>query len=116
MGQSTMGLVVGEQFTVGELLKGVLVQSGNDAATLIAEHVGGTVAHFVEMMNAKAKQLGMSRTKWVNPNGLPAENHVTSARDLAILARALIREFPEYDSYWHISDLRGCPLLRRFRG
>jgi len=58
------------------------------------------------MMNANARRLGMSQSNFVNPNGLPAENHVTSARDLGILARALIREFPESDSYWHISAIR----------
>ncbi len=54
------------------------------------------------MMNANARKLGMTQSNFVNPNGLPAENHVTSARDLGILARALIREFPVADSYWHI--------------
>jgi D-alanyl-D-alanine carboxypeptidase len=58
------------------------------------------------MMNANTQSLGMSQSHFVNPNGLPAENHVSSARDLGILARALIREFPQYDTYWHISSIR----------
>jgi D-alanyl-D-alanine carboxypeptidase len=66
-------------------------------------------------MNANARRLGMSQSNFVNPNGLPAENHVTSARDLAILARALIREFPEYDSFWHISSIRyGNRVMRNY--
>lgn len=91
VGQSSMGLIVGEKFTVGELLKGVLVQSGNDAATLIAEHVGGTVEHFVEMMNAKAAALDLTNTHYVNPHGLDARGHYTSAADLVSLARYAMR-------------------------
>lgn len=87
VGESAMGLRVGERLTMGELLKGVLVQSGNDAATMIAEKVGGTVAHFVDMMNAKAKQLDLVNTHYVNPHGLDAPGHYTSAEDLTALAR-----------------------------
>lgn len=87
VGESAMGLRVGERLTMGELLKGVLVQSGNDAATMIAEKVGGTVANFVDMMNAKAKQLDLVNTHYVNPHGLDAPGHYTSAEDLTALAR-----------------------------
>ena len=67
------------------------------------------------MMNADARRLGMTQSNFVNPNGLPAENHVTSARDLAILARALITEFPQYDSYWHIHAIRyGSRVIRNY--
>jgi D-alanyl-D-alanine carboxypeptidase len=72
----------------------------------IAEGVGGSIAGFADMMNANARRLGMSQSNFVNPNGLPAENHVTSARDLGILARALIQEFPEDDAYWHIHSIQ----------
>jgi D-alanyl-D-alanine carboxypeptidase len=101
-----MGFKVGTTVTVDNALKMLLVKSANDIAVAIAEGVGGSIAGFADMMNANARRLGMSQSNFVNPNGLPAENHVTSARDLAILARALIREFPEYDSYWHISSIR----------
>jgi len=87
VGESAMGLRVGERLTMGELLKGVLVQSGNDAATMIAEKVGGTVPNFVGMMNAKAKQLDLVNTHYVNPHGLDAKGHYTSAEDLTALAR-----------------------------
>jgi len=83
-----------------------MVKSANDMAVTIAEGVGGSIEGFADMMNANARRLGMSQSNFVNPNGLPAENHVTSARDLGILARALIREYPEDDSYWHISAMR----------
>jgi serine-type D-Ala-D-Ala carboxypeptidase (penicillin-binding protein 5/6) len=95
VGQSTMGLKVGERMTIGELLKGVLVQSGNDAATLIAEKVGGTVPAFVAMMNAKAKQLDLINTHYANPHGLDAPGHYTSAEDLTALARYAMR-YPQF--------------------
>jgi D-alanyl-D-alanine carboxypeptidase len=93
----------------------LMVKSANDMAVAIAEGVGGSIGGFADLMNANARRLGMSQSNFVNPNGLPAENHVTSARDLAILARALIREFPEYDSYWHISSIRyGNRVMRNY--
>src|SRR6185312_9826164 len=101
-----MGFAAGTNVTVDNALKMLMVKSANDMAVAIAEGVGGSIGGFADLMNANARRLGMSQSNFVNPNGLPAENHVTSARDLAILARALIREFPEYDSYWHISSIR----------
>ena len=101
-----MGFKVGTRVTVDNALKMLLVHSANDIAVTIAEGVGGSLAGFADMMNANARRLGMTQSNWVNPNGLPAENHVTSARDLGILARALITQFPEYDSYWHIHSIR----------
>jgi D-alanyl-D-alanine carboxypeptidase (penicillin-binding protein 5/6) len=91
VGQSSMGLVTGERIPLGELLKGVLVQSGNDAATLAAENVGGSVDSFVAMMNAKAAQLDLVNTHYVNPHGLDANGHYTSAADLTALARYAMR-------------------------
>jgi D-alanyl-D-alanine carboxypeptidase len=73
---------------------------------VLAEGVSGSIEKFAEEMNAEAHHLGMTQTNYVNPNGLPADEQVTSARDMAILARALIREFPEYDYYWHIASIR----------
>jgi D-alanyl-D-alanine carboxypeptidase len=101
-----MGFTAGTRLTVDNALKMLLVKSANDVAVAIAEGVGGSISGFADMMNANARRLGMSQSHFVNPNGLPAEDHVTSARDLAILARALIQEFPEYDSYWHIHAIQ----------
>jgi D-alanyl-D-alanine carboxypeptidase len=101
-----MGFKVGTRVTVDNALKMLMVKSANDIAVTIAEGVGGSIEGFADMMNANARRLGMTQSNFVNPNGLPAENHVTSARDLGILARALIREFPEDDSYWHIHSIR----------
>ena len=92
VGESAMGLVPGEKLTIGELLKGVLVQSGNDAATLIAEAVGGSVDGFVDLMNSKARQLDLINTAYVNPHGLDAKGHYTSAEDLTALARYAMRD------------------------
>ncbi len=110
-----MGFNVGTTLTVDNALKMLMVKSANDMAVAIAEGVGGSISGFADLMNANARRLGMSQSNFVNPNGLPAENHVTSARDLAILARALILEFPEYDSYWHISSIRyGNRVMRNY--
>jgi D-alanyl-D-alanine carboxypeptidase len=110
-----MGFNVGTTVTIDNALKMLMVKSANDMAVAIAEGVGGSIGGFADLMNANARRLGMTQSNFVNPNGLPAENHVTSARDLAILARALIREFPEYDSYWHISSIRyGNRVMRNY--
>src|SRR5215471_3836979 len=103
---SKMGFKVGTRVTVDNALKMLLVHSANDMAVVLAEGVSGSIAKFSAEMNANAQRLGMTQTHYVNPNGLPADEQVTSARDLAILARALIHEFPEYDSYWHIGAIR----------
>jgi D-alanyl-D-alanine carboxypeptidase len=100
-----MGFRVGTRLTIDNALKMMLVKSANDVAVAIAEGVGGSISGFADMMNANARRLGMSESHFVNPNGLPAENHVTSARDLAILARAIINEFPQYNYYFHIHSI-----------
>ena len=94
------------QVPVDDLLKGVIVQSGNDATIALAEGVGGTVEHFVEMMNEQAKALGMKNTTFKNPDGLPAPGHVTTARDLSILASHLLRDFPQESKYYSIKKYR----------
>jgi D-alanyl-D-alanine carboxypeptidase len=101
-----MGFKTGTRVTVDNALKMMLVHSANDMAVVLAEGVSGSVDKFTGEMNAEAQRLGMTQTKYVNPNGLPDEQQVTSARDLAILARALIRDFPEYGDYWHIASIR----------
>src|SRR5262245_49065242 len=94
-----MGFKAGTRVTADNALKMMLVHSANDMAVVLAEGVSGSIDKFTVEMNAEAQRLGMTQTSYVNPNGLPDEHQVTSARDLAILARALIRDFPEYDEY-----------------
>ena len=81
---------------VEDLVRGMLIQSGNDASVALAEYVGGSVDEFVVQMNAAAKRLGMNNSQWRNPHGLPARDHYTTAHDLAILGRAIIAQFPDY--------------------
>ena len=110
-----MGFKLGTQVTVDNALKMLMVKSANDIAVTIAEGVGGSIDGFADMMNANARRLGMTQSNFVNPNGLPAENHVTSARDLGILARALIQEFPEDDKYLHVHAIRyGNRVMRNY--
>ncbi|MDR3452182.1 MAG: D-alanyl-D-alanine carboxypeptidase [Rhodoferax sp.] len=87
------------QVPVDDLIKGMIVQSGNDATVALAEGVGGTFEHFVQMMNDQAKALGMNSTTYKNPEGLTEPGHLTTARDLAILATRLQHDFPEYSHY-----------------
>ena len=94
------------QVSVEDLLKGMIVQSGNDATVALAEGVGGTVEHFVEMMNAQAQALGMKSTSYRNPEGLTAPGHRTTASDLGLLATRLMRDFPEYIGLYAIKHYR----------
>jgi D-alanyl-D-alanine carboxypeptidase len=103
---SKMGFKVGTQLTVDNTLKMMLVHSANDMAVVLAEGVSGSIPQFAEEMNATAQRLGMTQTHYVNPNGLPDDEQVTSARDLALLARALLHDFPDFDSYWRIGAIR----------
>lgn len=91
---------------VEDLIKGMIVQSGNDATMALAEGVGGNADRFVEMMNDQAKALGMHQTSYKNPEGLMASGHSTSVRDLSILATRLMRDFPEYVPYYAIKKYR----------
>ena len=95
-GGSRMFIDVNSHVRVEDLVRGMLIQSGNDASTALAEHVAGSVEAFVVLMNAKAAALGMKSSVFKNPTGLPARGHVSSAHDLAILARAIISTFPKY--------------------
>jgi D-alanyl-D-alanine carboxypeptidase len=110
-----MGFPVGTTITVDNALKMLLVKSANDMAVVLAEGVGGSIENFADIMNRHAQRLGMTQSHFVNPNGLPADEQVTSARDMAILARAAIKEFPEYDYYWHLPGIRfGKKVLRNY--
>ena len=92
---SKMFVEVGKQVSVEELLKGMIIQSGNDASVALAEHIAGSESAFAGYMNHQAKLLGMDNTNYVNATGWPDENHYSSARDIAILTRAIIRDFPQ---------------------
>ncbi|MRD48797.1 D-alanyl-D-alanine carboxypeptidase [Caenimonas koreensis DSM 17982] len=91
---------------VDDLIKGMIVQSGNDATIALAEGVGGTVERFVELMNQQAKALGMKNTTYKNPEGLTVAGHTTTARDLSILSTRIMQDFPEYLSYYSIKKYR----------
>jgi D-alanyl-D-alanine carboxypeptidase len=101
-----MGFRPGTAVTVDNALKMMLVRSANDMAVVLAEGVGGSIDGFSAMMNDAAQKLGMTQTHYVNPNGLPADEQITSARDLAILARAIIKDLPEYEYFVHIPSIR----------
>ncbi|HYW63165.1 MAG TPA: D-alanyl-D-alanine carboxypeptidase family protein [Bradyrhizobium sp.] len=103
---SKMGFRPGIQVTVDNALKMMMVKSANDMAVVLAEGVGGSIDGFSAQMNQAAQRLGMTQTSYVNPNGLPADGQITSARDLAILARAFIRDLPEYEYFVHIPSIR----------
>ncbi|MBK0057481.1 D-alanyl-D-alanine carboxypeptidase [Pseudomonas sp. S44] len=112
---TTMYLHAGMEVTLDDLIKGLLVQSGNDAAYVLAEVVGGTVDQFVIMMNAEAQRLGMLDTHFMNPAGLPEEGHLSSAVDLGALALTLVNGFPEYAHYFAIKEYHypGTPTANR---
>jgi len=97
---SRMFVEVGSRVSVHDLMLGMIVQSGNDASVALAEHIGGSEDVFAQMMNQYAASTGMRSSHFLNATGLPADGHITTARDLALLAQALIREFPEHYS-WH---------------
>lgn len=121
---SKIGLPIGAEMSVELGLKALIVKSANDVAVMLAEKVGGSVEGFVQRMNATARRLGMTRTHFVNPNGLPAPDQVTTARDLAKLARAVVRDFPQYAEWWampvvQVGNIKLAShngLLRTFEG
>ena len=100
MGGSKMFIEVGKEVPVEDLLKGVIVQSGNDASVALAEFVAGDESTFADLMNQYAAELGMSATHFVDASGLPHADHYTTPRDMATMAKALIRDFPEHYA-WH---------------
>jgi D-alanyl-D-alanine carboxypeptidase (penicillin-binding protein 5/6) len=97
---SKLGLRQGQTIPVGEAMTAVAVKSANDMAVALAEKIGGTENHFAEMMTAKAKALGMNNTQFVNASGLPDNRQLTTARDIAILSRAVVRDFPQYYGFF----------------
>ena len=103
---SKMGFKAGTEVTLDNAIKMLMVRSANDIAVVVAEGIAGSVESFVHEMNLTAGRLGMSGTRFVNPHGLPEENQVTTARDMAILSRALIRDFPEYEFYFRVPAIQ----------
>ena len=101
---SRMFIEVNSLVSIDELLKGTIIQSGNDASVALAEHVAGSEDAFVQLMNQHAATLGMTGTHFTNSTGWPDENHYTTPRDLAILSRALIRDFPDHYSWYRIKE------------
>jgi D-alanyl-D-alanine carboxypeptidase len=114
---SKIGIRPGQEITLDNALKILMVKSANDLAVVIAEAIGGSVEGFAGMMNAEARRLGMSESRFYNPHGFHADGHQTSARDLAILARALLTEFPEHRDLWGIGAVQlGNRVLNNTNG
>jgi D-alanyl-D-alanine carboxypeptidase (penicillin-binding protein 5/6) len=105
-GSAAMFAPLGDHVSVEDLIQGVIIQSANDACIILAEGIAGSEPAFVKMMNDQAKEIGLTNSHFVNSNGLPADGHVMSARDLAILAKYLIDTYPEYYHYFSQKDFR----------
>ncbi len=104
---SKMFVELGTRIAVEDLIRGIIIQSGNDACVVVAEGLGGTVEGFVDLMNKRAKELGLAQSHFVNPDGLPdPPGQLMSALDLAKLARHLIRDYPQYYHYFSENELR----------
>lgn len=121
---SKLGLPVGTEITVEVALQALIIKSANDVAIMLAEAIAGSEPAFVNIMNVTARRLGMTRTTFLNANGLPAAGQVTTARDLAKLGRAVLRDFPEFAHWWSIPEMQigktklvsHNSLLRTFEG
>ena len=108
---SRMFIKEGTQVKLDDLLKGIIIQSGNDASVAVAEHIAGSESAFADLMNQHAKLLGMNNTHFANATGLPAEGHFSTATDLALLAKAIIQKFPEHygiysEKYYTYNQIR----------
>ena len=113
MGGSKMFVKVDTRVSVEDLIKGMIVQSGNDACIVLAEAIAGSEENFAQMMNREARRLGMTQTNFRNSTGMPDPEHYTTARDLAILATALIKEFPEeYRKYYSMKEFRYADITQ----
>ena len=112
---SRMFIEVGSRISVRDLLLGMIVQSGNDASVALAEHIAGSEAVFAGVMNRYAEALGMESSHFVNATGLPSGEHYSTARDLALLARALISEFPNYYDWYSVREYTWNDISQRNR-
>jgi D-alanyl-D-alanine carboxypeptidase len=114
---SKMGFKPGTQIRLDNALKILMVKSANDIAATIAENIGGSIEGFSERMNAQAQRIGMRDSRFANPHGLPDERNQTTARDMAILARALLLEFPDHQDLFHIGAIQfGRRIMRNTNG
>ena len=114
---SKIGIRPGQEITLDNALKILMVKSANDLAVVVAEGVGGSLDNFANLMNAEAARLGMHESHFRNPHGFMSEGHVTSARDLAILGRALLVDFPEFRDYWGIGAVKlGSRVMKNTNG
>ncbi len=114
---SKMGFKPGTEIRLDNALKIMMVKSANDVAATIAENIGGSIDGFSALMNAHAQRLGMANSHFANPHGLPDERNQTTARDMAILARALLREFPDHQDLFHIGAVQfGRRIMRNTNG
>ncbi len=112
---SKIGLPVGSEISIATALKALVIKSANDVAVMIAEKLGGSVEGFANMMNAKAHELGMTRTHFVNPNGLHNVKHYTTAHDMGLLAAAVIKDFPEHAELFTLGSMKmGKRRLRSY--
>lgn len=112
---SRMFIEAGSRISVRDLLLGMIVQSGNDAGVALAEHIAGSEAVFAGVMNRYAEALGMESSHFVNATGLPADDHYSTARDLALLARAIISEFPHYYDWYSVREYTWNDISQRNR-
>jgi len=114
-GGSKMFIEIGKQVPVEDLLKGMIIQSGNDASVALAEHIAGTEELFADLMNTHAKRLGMKNSNFVNATGLPHKEHYTTARDIALVTAASIHEFPEYYAWYAVEEFTYNRIKQRNR-
>lgn len=112
---SRMFIEVGKKVSLETLLKGMIIQSGNDASVALAEHVAGSEETFANLMNEHAQRLGMVNTHFVNSTGLPADNHLTTAQDIASVTAATIREFPEYYQWYATKEFTFNDITQKNR-
>ncbi|NBC23434.1 MAG: serine-type D-Ala-D-Ala carboxypeptidase [Gammaproteobacteria bacterium] len=112
---SRMFIEINSRVSVQDLLMGMIVQSGNDASVALAEHIAGSEGVFAEMMNRYARELGMNDSHFQNATGLPGDNHLSTARDMATLASALINDFPEYYRWYSVREFTYNEITQRNR-
>lgn len=114
-GGSKTFIEVGKKVSVEDLVKGMIIQSGNDAATALSEHIASTEEDFAILMNEYAKDLGMDNSHFLNVTGLPKDGHYSTAEDLAILSREMIKNFPEYYKYYSMKDFTYNNIFQKTR-
>lgn len=112
---SRMFAEVGDSISLISILKGIIVQSGNDASVALAEHIAGTESAFIAIMNNEAEKMGLKNTVFKNPTGMPAEDHYSSAIDIAILSAAIINQFPDYYAWFAVKEFEFNNIVQKNR-